>query len=339
MSVRRESHGRGRDGAEIGLFVIDNGTVSLSLSEYGASLVSALVPSRTGGRQDVVLGFDSLEGYLGPHPFFGVTVGRFANRIAGARFTIDGRESRLEANEGKNCLHGGSTAWDKRAWKGEAIASKDAVEFRLLSPDGDGGFPGRVDAWTRYTLSADNEVWIEFGAITDAPTHVNMTNHSYFNLAGQGDILGHELQLSCTRYLEIDKDTLPTGRILEARGPMDFSAPKALGADMAAMGMGYDHCYVIDRRGSGLVQAARVRDPASGRSLTVRSTQPGVQLYTGNYLNQSGGKGGKTYGHHAGFCLETQHFPDSPNRPEFPSSLLRPGEEYRETAVYAFAWD
>jgi aldose 1-epimerase len=337
MSVERRAHGALATGEGASLFTLRNGDAEASFSEFGATWVSMILPSASSGRTDVVLGFPSLDGYLGKHPYFGATVGRFANRIGGASFALGGKDYSLEANDGKNSLHSGSSGWGLRLWKGEA--SGDSVEFSLEDADGSGGFPGRVEARVRYALGAGGELRIDFFAKSDADTHVNMTNHAYFNLGGGADILAHELTMSCSKYLEPGPGNIPTGKILSVEGsPLDFRARKPLGRDIAAMGSGYDHCFVIDRKGPGLVRAASVIDPLTRRTLDVASTQPGIQLYTGNYLNGEKGKGTKPYGVYGGFCLETQHFPDTPNKTSFPSTLLEAGKEYAEKAVYAFGW-
>jgi len=320
MGVERAAHGKLPTGEAVSIFTLRNGEVEASVTEYGATWVSMVVPSAKGGKADVLLGFDSLDGYLGDHPYFGATVGRFANRIGGAAFSIRGVRHALEANEAPNSLHSGSAGWGRKLWKGEAIAGKDAVEFRYSSPAGEGGFPGRVEARVVFELTPANELRLSFRAVADAATHVNMTNHAYFNLGAGPDVLSHRMKLSCSRYLEPGPGNIPTGKILDAAGtPFDFSESKSIGADIAATGSGYDHCFVVDRKGPGLVEAAYAEEPDSGRTMRVLTTQPGVQLYTGNYIRDTVGKGGRGYGKTGGFCLETQHYPDSVNHPEFPT--------------------
>jgi aldose 1-epimerase len=339
MGVERVDFGTLETGEKVGLYVIGNGRMTMSCMDYGATWVSALLPSPRGPAKDALLGFSTLSGFSGPHPFFGVSVGRYANRISGHSFSIGPKKFLLGANDGTNCLHGGFQAWDKRVWKAKANAGKNEVVFSIVSPDGDGGFPGRVEASVSYRLTKENEVLIRFGAKTDAPTHVNMTNHAYFNLGDGPDILDHVLTLKASGYLPIDAASIPLGEIASVAGtPFDFRAPKVVKSDIAAVGQGYDHCYVIDRDGAGMSLAAVVEDPASGRKMTVKTSQPGIQLYTGNYLNGELGKRGTVYKRHAGLCLETQHFPDSPNRPAYPSTLLNPGQSYEHSVSYGFSF-
>jgi aldose 1-epimerase len=339
MSVRESSFGKLSSGQEVRLFTIENGNMSIAVCDYGATWVQALVPSRKGETRDVVLGYSDARGYERGGYFLGPTVGRFANRIGGAAFSIEGKTYRLDANDGANCLHGGKGSWNSRMWKSEILA--DGVRFSLESPDGDLGFPGKVQARATYRLSAKNEAILEWEATCDKPTPINMTNHAYFNLRGEGsgDILGHELTLKASRCLEIDDKTLPTGKVLPVKGgPMDFTSKKAIGKDIGGLPIGYDHCYVFDRANAQMAELGEAFDPESGRRMKLHATQPGVQLYTAFHLNEKNGKGGNAYGRFGAFCLETEDYPDAPNRPEFPNSILMPGKSYRHSAMYAFSW-
>ncbi len=340
MAIKRSVFGRTKDGREVALFTLDNGNgVQAQVMTWGAILVSLKTPDRRGTPGEITLGFDTLEPYLGAHPHFGATIGRFANRIADGRFTLDGREYRLALNErGVSHLHGGNIGYDKVLWEGKAKG--DSVELRYTSRDGDEGYPGTLQARAIYALSRDGELTWEYFAEADKPTPVNLTNHTYFNLAGRGDILGHVLSMHSGSYLPVDAKLIPTGEIRDvAREPMmDFRKPRPIGEKI---GGGYDHCYVIDRpadRPIGqLVPVLRVSDPSSGRAMEVTSTQPGVQLYTGNFLDGSiKGRGGVACGRHAAFCVETQAFPNAINEPRFPSCVLRPGETYHHVTRFRF---
>lgn len=309
---------------------------------WGATLVEMSVPDRTGKLADVTLGFDDLERYAKPHPFFGSIAGRYANRIAQARFDLDGRTFTLAKNNGAHHIHGGPRGFDKRNWKAESRGT-DAVRMSYTSPDGEEGYPGALQVAVTYKLTAGNELWIAYEATTDRPTVLNLTNHTYWNLAGAGDVLGHELRLNAAHITEVDAALIPTGAFRAVAGtPLNFTKAKPVGRDIASLkgeGLpgGFDHNFVIDAKPDDLALAAEVRDPASGRSMRVLTTQPGVQLYTANHLKGLAGRGGQTYGPHAGLCLETQHFPDSPNRPHFPSTVLRPGETFRSLTIHEFS--
>jgi aldose 1-epimerase len=315
---------------------------------YGAIVVSIKVPDRNGKVDDVVVGHDTLEGYLTRSRFFGAAVGRYGNRIGGAQFTLDGRTYPLAKNNGPNHLHGGLKGFDKVVW--QAAVKEDprgaSVSFTRTSPDGEEGYPGTLDVSITYVVTAKGELVIEYQAKTDKPTHVNLTNHSYFNLAGDGsgDVLGHRLRLVADRYTPVDAGQIPTGELAPVAGtPFDFRTETPIGARIDAdheqlrIGGGYDHNFVITRKGEGLSPAARVVEPTTGRTLEVSTTEPGVQFYSGNRLDGSiTGKSGHVYRARTGFCLETQHFPDSPNKPQFPTTVLRPGETYRSTTVFRF---
>jgi aldose 1-epimerase len=345
-SVEKLAFGKTPDGTAVDLYVLTNAAgVKAKLITYGALLAEMHVPDRDGKLADVVLGFDDLAGYLGNRPFFGATVGRVANRIAGAKFTLDGKDYKLAANNGPNSLHGGNKGFDKAVWKAEAKEAPDgvAVRFTHRSPDGDEGYPGNLDVAVTYTLTNKDELKIDYTATTDKATPVNLTNHSYFNLSGgrAADVLGHELMLTADRYTPVDDKLIPTGKTESVKGtPLDFTRPAVIGSRFAQLKgepVGYDHNYVLDSGGKSLALAARVVEPKSGRVLEMYTTEPGVQFYTGNFLDGTlKGKGGVAYRRHAGFCLEAQHFPDAVHHPEFPSIILQPGKTYTQTTVYKF---
>jgi aldose 1-epimerase len=347
--VARAPFGTTPAGDPVEAFTLTSGHgLELRAVTYGGIIVSLSVPDRDGRLADVVLGHDSLEEYIGDSSYFGAIIGRFGNRIANARFTVDGRTYRLTANDGPNHLHGGRTGFDRVVWRGAPFGTdrEAGVVLSYTSPDGDEGYPGKLDARVTYTLTDRNELVADFQATTDKPTPVNLTQHSCFNLAGHGtgDVLGHLLWINADRMTEVDDNRIPTGRIAPvAGGPFDFRSPTAVGAripsdDGQRRGNGgYDHNFVLNRDGSGLVHAARVVEPGSGRTLDVHTTEPGLQFYSGNFIDgRVLGKAGRIYGPRAGLCLETQHYPDSPNQPHFPSTLLRPGAEYRSRTVFAF---
>jgi len=314
-------------------------------TNYGLIITRIDVPDRTGQPGNVVFGFDNLARYLQGHPFFGAIAGRYANRIALGRFTLDGETHQLAVNNGPNHLHGGLKGFDKQLWTpGGSHADADCAWFECShqSPHGDQHYPGTLDVTVRYTLTPDAALRIDYHATTDRPTVINLTNHSFFNLSGNGDILRHELQLNASHYTPVGPGLIPTGEIDSVAGsPLDFTQPTAIGARDMQAGLavpGYDHNFVIDRSGTGLVRAAFVTDPASGRTLECLTTEPGVQLYTFNFAPEEGivCADGIRFHRHGGFCLETQHFPDSPNHPNFPSTVLRPGQRFHSTTVYRF---
>jgi len=325
---------------------LSNGRMTVKVITYGAIVAEIHVPDRRGDLADVVLGFDNLGDYMDRNPHFGAMTGRFANRIAGGKFALDGKEYTLAVNNGPNSLHGGRKGFDKYVWKAEDVSGPEGAAVRLshLSPDGDEGYPGNLSVRVTYTVTADDALKIDYTATTDAPTPINLTNHSYFHLGGpaSGTILGHEMQIEADRYTPVDSTSIPTGTLAPVAGtPMDFTSPTPIGAQIDRMTGdpgGYDHNYVL-RGGTGLeTPDARVRDPRSGRVLEFFTTEPGVQFYTGNYLNGTlTGKGGVVYRKHQGFCLEAQHFPDSVNQPNFPSAILRPGATYSQTTIYKFS--
>jgi aldose 1-epimerase len=344
MNVARHPFGATADGAAVDLYTLDNGRgMKVRIMTYGAILTAVEAPDRTGKPANVTLCLDTLKDYLAGHPLFGAVVGRVANRIGGAKFKLDGVEYTLAANSGKNCIHGGKRGFDKVVWKAEPVAGGGYVGLKLshTSPDGDEGFPGTVNVTVTYTLTSGNELAMEYTATTDKPTVVNLTNHAYWNLAGAGadDVLGHRLMIAAGEYLPADDTLIPTGEYKSVEGtPLDFRKAEAVGARVAQLPAtgGYDHCYVLAKTPvHELALAARVSEPAGGRVMEVWTTYPGVQLFTANKLNFKAGD--KTYGNYAGLCLETQYFPDSPNKPQFPSAVLRPGEVYRHLTVHKFS--
>jgi aldose 1-epimerase len=348
-TVSRAAFGRTPEGAAVDVFTLTNANgVEVRAITYGAYVISLKTPDRQGKLDDVVLGFDSLDGYLKSGSHMGSAVGRYGNRIANAKFTLDGKTYPLAANDGVNHLHGGVKGFDRYVWSAEEVRQGEdvGVRFKLVSPDGDEGYPGRLETTVTYTLTPKNELVVDYAATTDKPTLVNLTQHSYFNLAGQanGDILDHELQIHADRYTPVGPGLIPTGALAPVDGtPLDFRKPTRIGAridqdhEQLKLGRGYDHNYVVNRTGAGLVPAARAVHPRSGRVMEVLTTEPGIQLYTGNWLGDEKGKGGRVYPRRSGFCLETQHYPDSPNRPDFPSTVVRPGETYRSKTVFAFS--
>jgi aldose 1-epimerase len=341
MEFQETDFGQTRDGQRIHLYTCRNSSgMTLKLTNYGAIVVSVEVPDKMGNIENVTLGFPNLEGYVEHNPFFGATVGRFCNRIGGASFELDGRVYNLAANDGRNHLHGGRVGFDKVVWDAEPIQEDQSagVRFTYLSPGGDEGYPGNLNVSATYLLTEDNELQIEFDATTDQATPVNLTNHAYWNLAGKGSILDHMMQIEADQYLVVDRELIPTGEIAEVAGtPLDFRTPHSIGSrieDLKPM-IGYDHCYVLRSGAEEMPLAARVAEPSSGRVMEVYTTQPGMQFYSGNFLNGSESMGG--YDRYEGFCLETQHFPDSPNKPDFPSTILRPNEKYHEVTIYKFS--
>lgn len=337
-------------GDSVDLFTLTNPHgMEVRLMTYGGIIVSLKVPDRKGAIDDVVLGYDSLAGYLRSSPYFGAIVGRYGNRIAHGRFTLDGQTFKLDTNNGPNALHGGVKGFDKQVWHAESFKrdSNVGVILSYTSPDGDQGYPGTLRASVTYTLTPANELRIDYHATTDKATPINLTQHSYFNLAGagKGDILGHLMLINADRFTPVDSTLIPTGVLAPVAGtPFDFRQPTAIGARIAQVdqqlknGGGYDHNFVLNRTGDSLSLAARVVEPTTGRVLTVSTTEPGVQFYTGNFLDGTiTGKGGHQYLKRYAFCLETQHFPDSPNHPNFPSTVLKPGTEYQSHTVFAFS--
>ncbi len=344
-TVTRSLFGRLPDGAEVDLYTLTNAHgLEAKVMTYGATLTSVKTPDRDGRLANITLYLDSCDGYLRGHPLFGSVVGRYANRIAGAKFAIDGVEYPLTPNAGKVHIHGGRNGFQKQVWQAAPVPQADAaaVAFTLTSPDGEEGYPGTLRVQLVYSLNNDNELRLDYTATTDKATVVNLTNHAYWNLAGagSGDILGHILTLQADAYLPADEQKVPTGEIRSVRGTvMDFTGPQPIGRRIKDVeGENYDHCYVVRRQpGESSVPAARVVDPHCGRVMEVWTTKPGVQLFTAKFLNGQLSGGGRPYGPYSGFCLETQHFPDSPNRANFPSPILRPNETYHHVTVHKFS--
>ncbi len=354
LSIQKAAFGILPDGQRTDIYTLRNGNgMEVRITNYGGIITHLFVPDRAGKLADVVLGFDSLPPYLQEHPYFGAIIGRYANRIAKGKFTLEGKTYTLATNNGDNHLHGGLKGFDKYIWMAETKENEKEVTLSLyrVSPDGEEGYPGNLHIQVEYTLNNMNELRIYCAATAEAPTHVNLTNHSYFNLTGDpsNSILGHELQINANAYLPVDKGLIPTGELRNPGGSaFDFREPKKIGRDIGSddeqlhLGGGYDHCFVLNRDREKLSPqlAAIAHDPSSGRVLEVWTTEPGMQFYTGNFLDGTlTGKGGKVYGRRAGFCLETQHFPDSPNQPDFPSTVLKPGRTFRSTTVYKFSAD
>lgn len=334
------------DGQPIKLYTLTNGKVTAKVTNFGAILVALEVPDRRGKAEDIVLGYDTFEGYLHDKPFFGATVGRFANRIAKATFQIDGKTYHVPANDGANSLHGGTVGFNKKVWAAENVTDS-SVRFTLTSPDGDQGFPGNLKVAVTYTVTPTNALRIDYQATTDKTTPVNLTHHTYFNLSGpaSGNILDTELTLAADSYTPVGADLIPTGQVAPVQGtPLDFTRATPIGArikELPGQPQGYDHNYVVRNGGNAKAEpvlAARASDPKSGRVMDVFTTEPGIQLYTGNFLDGSiTGRGGVKYNQYQAFCLETQHFPDSVNQPKFASPILEPGQTYTQTTLYQFS--
>jgi aldose 1-epimerase len=347
MGIQKQAFGKTLDGKEVDLYTLTNARgMTAKIMTYGGIVTELTAPDKAGKFENVVLGFDNLKDYLAGHPYFGAICGRVANRIAGAKFTLEGKEHKLNANDGPNTLHGGKKALDKVVWKAEPIEASAAVGLKLtyLSPDGEEGFPGNLSVTVTYSLTNNNELKIDYTAKTDKATPVNLTHHGYFNLATPkaGDVLGHELMIAADEHTPTDDKLLPTGKIEPVKGtPLDFTTPTAIGARLDKLKtkpLGYDHNYVVRGGGKALVLAARVHEPKTGRVMEVLTTEPGLQFYSGNFLNgKEKGHGGVVYRQHQGFCLEAQHFPDSVHHANFPSTILRPGQTYRQTTVHRFS--
>jgi aldose 1-epimerase len=350
--VTQGAFGRTPAGENVDVFTLTNAQgLEARVITYGGIVISLRVPDKNGAMGDIALGYNNLDGYLKATPYFGAIIGRYGNRIAKGRFVLDGKTYTLATNDGPNHLHGGVKGFDKVMWKGQSVKNADGVGVILTydSPDGDEGYPGALKAQVTYTLNDKNELAIDYLATTDKATPVNLTHHTYFNLAGEGkrDILEHRLMINADRYTPIDATSIPTGELAPVDGtPFDFRNATTIGSRIdqdnvqLKNGKGYDHNYILNRQGDGLVRAARVVDPSTGRVLEVATTEPGIQFYSGNYLDGSiTGKSGQPYQRRSAFCLEPQHFPDSPNHPDFPSTILKPGEEYRSKTVFTFGVD
>jgi len=346
--VQQEPFGT-KDGRPVTLYTLTNSHgVEVRAMNYGGIILSMRVPDRKGQLADIVLGHDTLEGYIPNPPYFGAIIGRYANRIANGTFTLDGKTYTLPKNDGPNTLHGGTTrTFDRVVWDAEPLERKTGVAFSYLSKDGEEGFPGNLKIKVTYVLTESNELMVDYEATTDKDTPINVTQHSYFDLAGEGtgDILNHEVMINADRFTPVDKNLIPTGELRPVKdSPLDFTKPLKIGAriddnyDQLVLGHGYDHNFVINRKSEGLTLAARVYEPTSGRVLEVSTTQPAIQFYTGNFLDGTiRGKQGHVYKRRYGFCLETQHFPDSPNHQNFPSTILKPGETFHQKTVFKFS--
>ncbi len=348
MKLSKERFGATADGARVELFTLSNDRgMEVKITNYGGIITSIKVPDRIGNVSDVVLGHDTLEGYLKRSRYFGAIIGRHANRIAGGKFSLNGAVHSLTQNNGENHLHGGIRGFDKVVWEAREINGPYGIglELEYLSKDGEEGYPGNLRARVVYILTENNEIRIEYFSATDKDTVVNLTNHSYFNLAGDGNVLGHELLLDADQFTPVRKGLIPTGELRSVCDtPMDFTRSSAIGAridqsyEQLELAGGYDHNFILRRNGKGLARAAKIYEPVTGRVLEVLTTQPGMQFYSGNLLDGSiVGKGGRVYGKHAGCCFETQHFPDSPNQPSFPTTLLKRAQRYEHTTVFRFS--
>ena len=345
MTINQEHFGQTPDGEDIEQFTLANTNgVTVKVINYGGIITHLFVPDRGGVAKDVVLGFNTLDGYLGEHPYFGAIVGRYANRIGKGKFTLDGAEYTLAVNNGPNHLHGGLKGFDKRVWDAKTVRTDNSVQLVLtyVSEDMEEGYPGTLRSVVTYELTNDNELKMTYEATTDKPTVLNLTNHSYFNLAGQGSgtIYDHELMLTADHYTPVDEGLIPTGEAVSVKDTVfDFTTPHRIGERINDVPMtgGYDHNFCLNSHDGSLALCARVHEPTSGRIMEIYTTQPGVQFYTGNFLDGSNKGKGSVYNKHNAFCLETQHWPDSPNKPEFPPVVLRPGQTYREQTVLKFS--
>ncbi len=348
QSISVEPFGETPEGEAVDLYTLVNANgARAEITNYGGIVVRLEMPDRDGALGDVVLGYHNLDDYIADNPYFGCIVGRYANRIAGAQFELDGETYTLAANDGNNHIHGGERGFDKIVWEAEGVTTPSGPALRLhyLSPDGEEGYPGNLDVSVVYTLTNDNELRVDKRAETDAPTICNLTHHSYFNLAGQGNILDHVVMMPADHITPVDGELIPTGELMPVEGtPFDFREPAAIGEDIDAdhpqieHGLGYDHNWVYTKESGELTLLARVSEPTTGRVMEVLSTKPGLQFYAGNFLDGSiTGKDGWTYEQRHGFCMEPHYFPDAPNQPDFPSATLRPGEEYNHTYIYRFS--
>lgn len=346
MNIYKQLYGRTPDGEDVDIYTLTNDQgMEAKIATYGGILVSLTAPDRNGHYDDVVLGFEYLENYFRYSPFFGCLVGRYANRIANAKFSLNGTEHSLAVNDGPNSLHGGTKGFDKVVWQASTMQTSDAASLALsyVSKDGEEGYPGTLSVIVVYTLMNDNSLRLDYSATTNKDTVLNLTNHTYFNLAGKGDILGHQMQLNADLFTPVNATLIPTGELASVEGtPLDFRQSTVIGArindshEQIVLGKGYDHNFVVRGEAGTLRPAARVYDPTTGRLMDVHTTEPGVQFYSGNFMTDIPGKRGATYGYRGGLCLETQHFPDSPNQPSFPTTMLKPGETFNSTTLFAF---
>ena len=353
MKTTVQNFGVLSDGTKVSLFTVKNKRMSFSVTDYGCRITSIVLHDSDGIETDVVLGYSTLEGYIYDTSYFGAFVGRFANRIKNASFTLDGKRFTLDKNDGRNMLHGGFDGWDKKVWKAKTVSTERGagVEFTRVSKDGEQGFPGNMRVKVRYILDEKNNLTCRYTASSDKACPVNLTNHSYFNLAGKGTIENHVLKLDCPSYLETTSALIPTGKILSVKDtPYDFLKEKRIGRDIEKTVTGYDDCFVtkiydekngrsgVPESAEKIIRVAELCDPQSGRTMTVDTNAEGIQLYTGNMLKAVRGKNGRIYGKHAALCLETECFPDSPNIAHFPSCVLLPGKKYESITVYGFRW-
>ena len=346
-NITKAPFGRTPERQPVDIYTLRNANgVEARICNYGGIIVSLKVPDKNGKLGDVVLGYDNLDSYIKNNPFFGCVVGRYANRIAKGKFTLNGKEYTLAVNNGPNALHGGLKGFDKVVWEAKSIASSSGpgLELRYLSKDGEEGYPGNLSVTAVYTLTADNGLRLDYTATTDQDTVINLSQHSYFNLAGRGDVLNHEVMIAADKFTPVDETLIPLGELRPVKGtPLDFTKPMKIGARINAddeqikLGSGYDHNYVLDKPAGKLALAARIFEPTSGRVMEVLTTEPGLQFYTANHLGGITGKGGWAYQSRNAFCMEPGHFPDSPNHPTFPSVVLKPGQTYRNTIIYRFA--
>jgi aldose 1-epimerase len=349
-TMQKQSFGKTDDGQAVDLYTLTNQKgMQVSITNFGATVVSIKVPDKAGTMADVVLGYTDAGGYQSGKAYLGATIGRYGNRIAKGKFVLDGQTFSLPTNDGPNTLHGGIKGFSHRVWTAKDVSSAagQALQMTYLSKDGEEGFPGNLNVKVVFTLPENNELKIDYSATTDKDTVLNLTNHSYFNLSGQGegDILGHELTLHASRFTPVDSTLIPTGELKSVKGtPFDFTKSTAIGTridqddEQVKFGKGYDHNWVLDNAGPALHSAALAYDPKSGRTLEVLTTEPGIQFYTGNFLDGTiHGKDGKVYNHRYAFCLETQHFPDSPNHPKFPTTELKPGHRFHSVTIFKFS--
>lgn len=339
LAIQKEPYGTTSDGQEITQYLLSNDKgMSVNIINYGAIVTAVYLPDRDGKSENITLGFDTLEEYEKKGPYFGAICGRYANRIADGKFTLEGKEYQLAQNIPPSHLHGGEKGFDKKVWAAEGYSDENEVGVRLsyVSPDGEEGYPGKLVLKVDYSLNNDNELKIDYTATSDQATPINVTNHCYWNLSGKGDILDHELVLNCDRYLPVSEIAIPTGELATVKEtPMDFTSAHKIGERIEQVKGGYDHCWVVNPSEKQPAYCARAKDPQSGRVMEIYTTEPGVQFYTGNFLDGSAASGG--HQKHAGFCLETQHFPNSPNQPEFPNTILKPGEVYKQTTIHKFS--
>jgi len=342
-SISEEAFGA-HDGETITKYILANAAgMQVGIITYGGAVTDIITVDKSGNKGNVVLSFDSLSGYLQKgNPYFGALIGRYGNRIANGKFTLDGKEYTLAPNNNGNSLHGGNKGYDKVIWKAEKLAGDSSLQLTYSSKDGEEGYPGNLEVKVIYTLTTDNALKIDYTAATDKPTPVNLTNHAYFNLSAGKDstILGHHLMIDADKFTEVNDKLIPTGKLPGVKGgPMDFTTEKMIGKDIQQVAGGYDHNWILNREGNDLEKAAELHDPSSGRLMEVWTTEPGVQFYSGNFLDGSltNTRGGAKYVKHAALCLETQHYPDSPNQTAFPNTILKPGETYRQITIYKFS--